>query len=330
MKEYLTILISFIKSKAVISAGICAVAGASVAGAVTGTVYKHKIVDYESEITRLEAQQKDTDVSTESSPDEAVDTAVRVVDGILEVWNGSDWISYGSIDDVEAADPYLENDEKRRETEKSVAAKKLEELGLMINENGEIVPADTDNGKSSTSTPILVGNAIVKKTGNSSQNSSTGGNNTTSQQAASANASITPEQVMAAIQSGTATQTISSLPQSTSPSAGVTNVSWTAQPSSSGSSGGESSYSGGSSGGSSGGGAASYTTPTTTDTTGGTTSTEGSSGSSDSGGSSGGGGDSGGSSGGGGDSGGSSDSGSSDSGSSDSGSEGDGFSEDYK
>ena len=282
MKNFLLALIPNLTTKAAVTAAVCVVSGAAVTATATGVIYSHKTAEYRSTIERLEAQQEEyagtaAGENGTGGPGQGTDTAVRVVDGILEVWDGTQWVDYGSVDDVEASDPYRENDDRKEETERSVASKKLAELGLTINENGEIVAADPE-----TANTVITNNGVTVLVGN---NAKTANNNATAAvnnakvaagskgnaadakgQSNTAAAGSTPEQVMAAIQSGmktgtqAATQTISSLPQSTSPSAGVTNVSWTASPDPYGgdSDGGGSSGGSGSSGG---GGGSSYSAP---------------------------------------------------------------------
>ncbi|MCR5672283.1 MAG: hypothetical protein K6F87_01035, partial [Lachnospiraceae bacterium] len=130
MKEFLLALFPNLTAKAAITAAVCVTAGAAVTATATGVVYKQKVAAYESTIDQLEAKNGEIAEASRGSGASgsggaAAATAVRVVDGILEVWDGSEWVSYGSVDDVTSGDPYYENDEKRQETENSVAAKKL-------------------------------------------------------------------------------------------------------------------------------------------------------------------------------------------------------------
>ena len=291
MKNFLLALIPHLTTKAAVTAAVCVVSTAAVTATTTGIIYSHKTAEYKDTIERLEAQQEENSgvaagENKQAGSGQATDTAVRVVDGILEVWDGSQWVDYGSVDDVEASDPYRENDDRKEETERSVASKKLAELGLAINEKGEIVAADPEAANTvvtNNGITVLVGNnanakntnAATAATAANSGKGVAGVRNNAADARGESNTAVagnTPEQVMAAIQSGmktgtpAATQTISALPQSTSPSAGVTNVSWTASPdpyggddhdsggNSGGGGGGGSSYSSSDSGGSSGGG----------------------------------------------------------------------------
>ena len=253
MKNILLSLIPYLTSKAAVTAAVAVTAGAVVTATATTVVYRQKVAGYEETINRLEASQAGAEAVNGSDNNEADSTAVRVVDGILEVWDGSQWVDYGPIDSVRSADPFYDNDEKREELEKSVAEKKLDELGLKIDEDGKIVPkTQEENGDvpAKKTAPILVGTLTDgSRQNNVSPGANTGksANDTASKKQTvqtpaqtPATAGLTPEQVMAAIQSG---RTIASMPQSTSPGEGVTNVNWTAQPSS-GDGGGGSSDSG--------------------------------------------------------------------------------------
>ncbi len=287
MKNFLLALLPNLTTKAAVTAAVCVTAGAAASGAVSTAVYTHKTAEYKETIQQLEEEVAQTSVSGGGSVAKSGDgsqqaTAVRVVDGILEVWDGSDWVDYGSVDDVRSGDPFYENEDKRAEVEQSVAAKKLDELGLEINEEGEIVkkepvpgedPAATDTaqaGAGKKDTIILVGSTAGA--GNNSANTNknnTGKTANTSKAAAAATATtvatagLTPEQVMATIQAGGIAPGATTL--STSPTAGVTNVSWTT-PSSSGGGGG-----GGGGGGSSdsGGGGGSVSQPVSQPSSGG-------------------------------------------------------------
>ncbi len=278
MKSFLLSLLQGLTVKTAVTAAVCVTATAAVTATATGVVYKNKTAQYEDRIEQLEAENQEiagngaaTGSGGAAAGNAADATAVRVVDGILEVWDGSQWVDYGSVDEVAAADPYHEDNGDRREaTEKSVAAKKLEELGLKVNEEGEIVPANPEE-KTTKTAPILVGNAVSSKTetpngitvvkSNGQSTANAGQNkagNTASTAASAPAAGLTPEQVMAAIQSGKGVP--AALAQTTVNDGTVTNVSWTASPSSGG--GGDSYSGGGSSGGGSGsGGGSSYSAP---------------------------------------------------------------------
>ena len=146
MKNFLLGLIPTLTTKTAVTAAVCVVSGAAVTATATGVIYTHKTAQYRETIERLETAQEEKGNAGGSAAygdaGEGADTAVRVVDGILEVWDGSKWIDYGPVDDVEASDPYYENDDRKQETERSVAEKKLAQLGLTINEKGEITAAD--------------------------------------------------------------------------------------------------------------------------------------------------------------------------------------------
>lgn len=261
MKNFLLALLPNLTTKAAVTAAVCVTAGAAASGAVTTVVYNNKTAEYKETIEELQEEVAEVSGSEGGSKSVANGgsadgsqqaTAVRVVDGILEVWDGSQWASYGSVDDVRSEDPFYENEDKRAEVEKSVAEKKLDELGLEINEEGEIVkkepvpgadPASGDEAQPEAGkkkeTIILVGSTAGS--GNTNSNNNNTGKASKSSKAAVAAAApasaaaMTPEQVMAAIQAGGIAPGATTL--STSPSAGVTNVSWTT-PSSSGGGGG--------------------------------------------------------------------------------------------
>ncbi len=279
MKNFLLALLPNLTTKAAVTAAVCVTAGAAASGAVTTVVYNNKTAEYKETIQELQEEVAEVSGSEGGSKSVANGgsadgsqqaTAVRVVDGILEVWDGSQWASYGSVDDVRSEDPFYENEDKRAEVEKSVAEKKLDELGLEINEEGEIVkkepvpgadPASGDEAQPEAGkkkeTIILVGSTAGS--GNTNSNNNNTGKASKSSKAAvaaaapaSAAAGLTPEQVMATIQAGGIAPGATTL--STSPTAGVTTVSWTTASSSGGGGGGGGGGNSGGGGGDSGGG----------------------------------------------------------------------------
>lgn len=314
MKNFLLALIPKLTTKAAITAVACVTAGAAVSATTTAVIYNNKVEQYEKTIERLESGEQAGGNGQDAGA--APSTEARVVDGVLEIWDGTMWVSYGPVADVAAADPFYENSDKKNEIEKSVAERKLESLGLKVDENGEIVPIDPNSGTSVNKTEdgimVLVGTTAPTASSKAAA------------QAKSSSTSNTPAPVVSNLTGvageRTADPNLSALPATT-----ITNTTWTASPSSgggSGSSGGSSgggSSDSGSSGGSSGG---SVSAPASTPASAPVAETPSSSGGSDSGSSGGGVSDSG-----------SSDSGNSDSGNSDSSSsdssDGDDFSESY-
>ena len=249
MKNFLLNLLPYLTSKAAITAAVCVSATAAVTATATTVAYNHKVADYERTIDALEAEQKgdkNDPAASKMTGEGDISTAVRVVDGILEVWDGNSWTDYGSVDDILSSDPFFggSDDEKKREVEKSVAAKKLDELGLKLNEEGQIVPKEDSEIQSGTAsdkkTVILVG-STAKADKSSDQKKATAsngtGNNTkngksadqVTNPASAINPALTREQVMAAIQGS---GSIASMPMSAAST--VTTATWTAQPSSGG------------------------------------------------------------------------------------------------
>lgn len=269
MKSFLLTLFPNLTAKAAITAAVCVTAGAAVTATATTVVYNHKTEQYKETIDRLEAESAQNGGSTQTGSSTSDDTtAVRVVDGRVEVWDGSEWVDYGSVDEVASKDPYYENGSKREETEKSVAAKKLADLGYAVDENGNVVKLNSEDDNTAATNgntiPVLVGNKVINNA-----NAATGKKSgQTTNGTATANNTAAVQTPAGSIQVVGLAPTISSIPDTSAPNAGVTNVSWTAQPTSSGSYdpyGGSSGGGGssGSSGGGDGGGAVS-STPTST------------------------------------------------------------------
>ncbi len=278
MKNFLLTLLPNLTTKAAVTAAVCVTTGAAVTATATTVVYNHKVAEYEKTINEISGEDgtgtgnaggTNAPGAVAGAPGSA--TAVRVVDGILEIWDGTQWTDYGSVDDIQSGDPYYDsgNDEKREQLEKSVAAKKLDELGLKINEEGQVVPKTPEEAGgnevaavNNKQLPILVGSSIndgkqaaqdnTKKTGDaaSDKKKQTAAASTQSTNAnTAATAGLTPEQVMAAIQGS---GTIASMPMSASST--VTTSTWTASDSGGGGGGGPDPYSPDSGGGDSGGG----------------------------------------------------------------------------
>ncbi|MCR5673959.1 MAG: hypothetical protein K6F87_09640 [Lachnospiraceae bacterium] len=243
MKNFLLALFPNLTAKAAVTAAVCVTAGAAVTATATTVVYNHKTEQYKKTIDRLEEESAQNDGGTQNSPTGDDTTAVRVVDGRVEVWDGDDWVDYGSVDEVASKDPYYENESKREETEKNVAAKKLAELGYAVDASGKVVKLNSEENNGAPVTgntiPVLVGNTVINNVSdtNSKKSGQTANSSATSNSAATTNSTAAAAQTPAGtIPVVGLTPTISSIPDTSAPNAGVTNVSWTAEPSSSGSS----------------------------------------------------------------------------------------------
>ena len=105
MKNLLLAIFPNLTAKAAITAAVCVTAGAAVTATATTVVYNHKTQQYRETIDRLESETADDPAVTAKSATNGEDTAVRVVDGRVEVWDGNEWIDYGSVEDVASKDP---------------------------------------------------------------------------------------------------------------------------------------------------------------------------------------------------------------------------------
>ena len=92
MKSFLLSLIQGLTVKAAVTTAVCVTAGVAVTATATTMVYKNKTAEYESTIARLESENSGNAELANGAGGESDETAVRVVDGILEVWDGSQLI----------------------------------------------------------------------------------------------------------------------------------------------------------------------------------------------------------------------------------------------
>ncbi|MBR4169371.1 MAG: hypothetical protein IKR47_06575 [Lachnospiraceae bacterium] len=258
MKSFLLTLFPNLTAKAAITAAVCVTAGAAATATVTTVVYQQKSAKYQETIRQLEAEQSlAEDAATGGSGSAAVnaglqDANVRIVDGMLQVWNGNEWEDYGTVDEVESKDPFYENREQKEATEKSVAQKKLAERGLTYDEEGKIVKIQASELKEEDKEALADKEKAKEKkvlVGTIASESVTNGKRSAGGAKAAGTGAVLP-----------GTPVISSIPQTTNPAAPTTVTTWTNDggggSDSGGSSddGGSSSYSAPSSGGGGGGG----------------------------------------------------------------------------
>ena len=223
MKGFLLGLFPNLTAKGVIAIAACTVAGAAVAATATTVVWQKKDAQYQDQISRLEAnaQQAPQDAAQK---DDAGNPDIRIVDGMMQIWNGEEWVDYGPVDDVVSKDPFYENTEQKEATEKTVAQKKLAELGLTVDEEGKIVSLHVGDTKEDQTASVLVGTK-----------SASAGNGKNSAKAAGANANAAAN---AALLPGVNALGIPTIPMA---STETVNTSWTESYSGSGGGGGGSS-----------------------------------------------------------------------------------------
>lgn len=311
------VLVSSVGKTAVVSvAGVTA--GAVVATGATSVAYKNEIKHYKNVIAsgaideyKEAKESKDGNTQSENglSLNALEGQTLRVFDGMVQIYTEDGWTDYATVDDIEKQDPFYGTDEKRAAVELEVLNEKLEEAGIVLNEEGQLVKAEELLDSTETKgTLFTAGSILVEKSAGTAVGANTKSSATSNSKSGVAGAMMDQATLMAlaqaaptdpnaaaqlqkAVESGTVIAAPSGGGGGTGSSGGGS--SWSSGSSDSGSSGG-SSWSGGSSGG---GSTPSYSEPSYSEPSGGGSSD---SGSSDSG---------------------SSDSGSSDSGSSDSGSD---------
>lgn len=321
LKAILAKVIASAMSKTAVVSVVGVTAGAVAATGVTTLTYKNEIKQYKDVIaSNAMDEYKENSLGDGSKVAQAENAptlsslegqSLRVFDGMIQVYTEEGWTDYATVDDIERQDPFYGADEKRAAVELKVLNEKLEEAGIVLNDDGKLVASNVEEKQEI----FKVGSIVIEKFGTAAKNTES-----------------RPKAGVAGVKLDPATEAALKAYKAVDPQAaavieqaivtGDTSVISSGGGSDSGSSGGGSySYSGGgSSGGSSGSsgssGGGGYSAPSTPTYS--APSTDSWSGSSDSGSSDSGSSDSG-----------SSDSGSSDSGSSDSGSSDDGGHDDH-
>ncbi len=238
MKSFLLTLFPNLTAKAAITAVACVTAGAAATAAVTTVVYQQKSAEYQKTINELQSANQDAAALADAAAGDfdAKDTNIRVLDGMVQVWDGEQWVDYGTVDEVASGDPFYENAAQKEQTEKAVVEKQLAKQGLTVDEDGKIVKISVGEVEQEEK-KLLVGSASVE---NGTQNK------------AGAKAGVQAGAQAGAVLPGT--PVIMGIPQTTDPNAATTVTTWTSGGSDGGSSGGGSDDSADSAPASSGGG----------------------------------------------------------------------------
>lgn len=151
--------------KVVATAVVSVAAGGAVVGGVTNAVYDEKIAQYDNKIAAYENRIAEAGEAAPAASLADLDgQTLRVFDGIVQIWDGTNWTDYANVSDFEASDPYYGFEEKSAAVENQVIAEKLEAAGLMVNEEGIIVEnPDAVVADSDEDVPKLVAGTIKEE-----------------------------------------------------------------------------------------------------------------------------------------------------------------------
>ena len=186
--------------------------GATAATAVTSTVYKKKINKIAPTAPVSASGEESTNASGQIPAGQEGATPslyalegmeVRVFDGVVQVWDGTTWNDYATVEEIQAQDPFYESEEKRASVELAVLNEKLAEAGIVQDENGDLVPiAEIADGEN-----FVVGTITVERQDQPAANNNKKSNdNANANQQAIDQAALAQAQAQAAAQAAAAAQ----------------------------------------------------------------------------------------------------------------------------